>query len=333
MQNPFLNPNLSMKAKGLFGHYAAIGKVVSADELSISMPEGRDSIQAAINELKLAGYIITYREHINKKWNSYMKFTQGAKDLIEGDKSFLILDKNTEIVKENDKSAGHTDNGFSGHMYVCTTAVTNTNTMSTIDSSIYKDTNVSLYIARTPSSKEKEGDMSWNLDGEKPKSKSQARRFAIQNLDNDISGSVGKLEDKVANRQAKYGAISNSVTHRNNKPEEEWTTGDLVAEFISLFSSSPAGNLTMQINTQQLSIWINRRIKLGATRQQVLSAIRMFFDDPRNLNGAGTGLPIWRRFLAKYQSLEGRAIQVKPDYEVNKAHQEKMLRLLGGNNV
>jgi hypothetical protein len=56
----------------------------------------------------------------------------------------------------------------------------------------------------------------------------------------------------------------------------------------------------------------------------------MFFEDPRSLNDAGTGIPIWRRFVARYQVLEGKAIEEKPDYEVNKAHQEKMLKLLGG---
>jgi hypothetical protein len=55
----------------------------------------------------------------------------------------------------------------------------------------------------------------------------------------------------------------------------------------------------------------------------------MFFDDPRNLNGAGTGIPLWRKFIGKYQMLEGR-VEEKQDYEVNKAHQEKMLKLLGG---
>lgn len=168
--------------------------------------------------------------------------------------------------------------------------------------------------------------MSWNLDDEEPRPKKKFRLDA----EDDSVGAVGKLEDKKAMRQAKYGSVPNSVTHRSNKPEEDWSTKDLVSEFASLLSTSSAGHFTMQINTRSLALWINEQVGKGATRQQMLSAIRMFFEDPRSLHDAGTGLPIWRRFIARYQVLEGKAIEEKPDYEVNKAHQEKMLKLLGG---
>ncbi|CAB4122156.1 hypothetical protein UFOVP27_78 [uncultured Caudovirales phage] len=310
MQSPYSNPYLSMRARGLFAYYAELGRVVSADELSAVMPEGRDAIQGAINELKQAGYVITAREHINNKWTSYMKFTQGAKELLGTDTGFSGL-------------------GKSGHMYDCTTAVTSTSDISIVDNAIYKDTNVSLYILGAELPIEKEVEMGWELDGEEPKPK---KKFKLDSED-DAVGAVGKFEDKKAMRQAKYGSVPNSVTHRTNKPDEDWDTNDLVAEFAMLLGQSSAGHLTMQINTRSLALFINQQVGKGATRHQLLKAIRMFFGDPRNLNDAGTGLPIWRRFVAKYQVLEGKAIAEKPNYEVNKDHQEKMLKLLGGSNV
>lgn len=310
MQSPYSNPYLSMRARGLFAYYAELGRVVSADELSAVMPEGRDSIQAAINELKQAGYVLTAREQINGKWTSYMKFTESAKKLISTDTGF----------------SGHWD---SGHLYNCTT--TSTNDISIVDSTVVEVLRTSTTLgAELPI---KEGvEMGWNLDGdesEKPRGSVKIR--VMQEAEAD-PGAVGKLEDKKAMRQAKYGAAA-SVTHRSNKPEETWTTEDIVSEFASLLGASSAGNLTMQLNTRSLAMWINQQVGKGATRQQVLLAVRMFFEDPRNLNGAGTGLPVWRRFIAKYQVLEGRVVEEKETYEVDKTHQEKMLRLLGGKNV
>jgi hypothetical protein len=302
MQSPYSNPYLSMRARGLFAYYVELGRVVAADELSAVMPEGRDAVQGAINELRRANYIRTTREWNGTKWFSVMKFTDEAKRLIG------------------------LNTGFSGLLSVSTTAVTSTSDISTIDNAIYKDTNVSLYILGAELPKEKEDEMSWNLDEEDPQPK---KKFRFEAEDDSV-GAVGKIEDKKAMRQAKYGAVPNSVTHRSNKPEEDWNTNDLVAEFALLLGQSSAGHLTMQLNTRSLALWINQHVGKGATRQQMLSAIRMFFEDPRNLHEAGTGLPIWRRFVARYQVLEGKAIEEKPDYEVNKAHQEKMLRLLGG---
>lgn len=295
-----------MRARGLFAYYAELGRVVSAEELSAVMPEGRDSIQSAINELKQAGYILTAREQVNGKWNSYMKFTEGAKVLLGTDNGF----------------SGHS---ISGHMYNCSSAVTSTSTVSIVDSPIVEVLRTSTILGKN-FPKEERVEMGWDLDGKEPKPK---KKFKIDAEDDSV-GAVGMVEDKKAKRQAKYGAVPNSVTHRSNKPEEDWSTGDIVSEFASLLSLSSAGHLTMQLNTRSLALWINQKVGQGATRQQILTSVRMFFEDPRSLNDAGTGIPIWRRFVARYQVLEGKAIEEKPDYEVNKAHQEKMLKLLGG---
>jgi hypothetical protein len=305
MQSPYSNPYLSMRARGLFAYYAELGRVVSADELSAVMPEGRDSIQSAINELKQTGYILTAREQVNGKWNSYMKFTEGARALLGTDNGF----------------SGHS---ISGHMYNCSSAVTSTSDISIVDSSIVEVLRTSTILGKNFPIKERV-EMGWDLDGEQPKPKKKFRLDA----EDDSVGAVGKVEDKKAMRQAKYGSVPDSLTHRSNKPEEDWSTNDIVAEFASLLGLSSASHLTMQLNARSLALWINQQVGKGATRQQMLSSVRMFFEDPRNLNGAGTGVPIWRRFIGKYQMLEGR-VEEKPDYEVNRAHQEKMLKLLGG---
>jgi len=308
MQSPYSNPYLSMRARGLFAYYAELGRVVSADELSAVMPEGRDSIQGAINELKANLYIKTTREWNGTKWFSSMKFTEGAKKL---------LSLNT---------------GFSGLLYIDSDATTNTST--TTSNNPIVELLRSSTISRTASSRNERGnEMGWDLDGEQPKPK---KRFRID-AEDDSSGAVGKVEDKKALRQAKYGAKdleSDPLQNRSNKPEADWSTKDLVAEFGALLNRSQARDVPMQLNTQHLSIWINKMVGEGVTRQQMLLAIRMFFEDPRHLNDPGIGVQIWRRFIAYYPTAHGLVTreELPTSYvdEEFKAQQDKMLRLLGG---
>lgn len=308
MKSPYSNPYLSARAKGVFAYYAELGRPVSADEMSAVMPEGRDALQLAINELKRFGYIITTREQVNGKWNSYMKFTESAKKLLS------------------------TDTGFSGLLYVYsdTATVTSTNDLSTVDKPI-----VGLLrnptISRTASLKEGE-EMGWNLDGEETPEPSKVK---VAREAEATPGAVGKILDKAAMRKEKYGAQSQlSVKHRSHKPESEWNTKDLVSEFGSLLNQSPAGHLTMQVNGQQFASWINQQVGKGVSRQNILAAIRMFFEDPRNLHDAGVGAPLWRRFIGYYQTVEGKVTREELpesyDEEMIRTQQEKMLKLLGG---
>jgi hypothetical protein len=66
----------------------------------------------------------------------------------------------------------------------------------------------------------------------------------------------------------------------------------------------------------------------------MLAAIRMFFEDPRNLNDAGSGVPLWRKFIAYYQTVEGTVAREELpdsyDEDMVRRQQEKMLKLLGG---
>jgi len=316
VRSPFSNPYLSARAKGIFAYYSELGRPVSADEMSAVMPEGRDAIQSAINELRRAGYIRTTREWNGTKWISVMKFTK-------------------EAIMSNPKVL---NTGFSGLLYDYSQSTINSNT---INSYPIVELLRSSTISRISSSKEEGAEMPWNLDGEETndgefQSKSQMRRANIEREADDASGAVGKVEDKVAMRKAKYkgkGLSTASIRHRDNKSEETWNTSDLVSEFASLLNKSTASELTMQINTQQFAIWINQKVRLGVSRAHMLAAIRMFFDDPRNLNDAGIGIPLWRKFIAFYQSIEGKKFteeKVVYEDEAFLAHQEKMLKLLGG---
>ena len=316
MKSPYSNPYISARAKGIFAYYSELGRPVSADEMSAVMPEGRDAIQSAINELRRSGYIRTTREWNGTKWISVMKFTK-------------------EAIMSNPKVL---NTGFSGLLYDYSQSTISSNT---IDSYPIVELLRSSTISRISSSKEEGAEMPWNLDGEETpdgefQSKSQMRRVSIQQEADAAPGSVGKVEDKAAMRKAKYagkGFSTSSIRHRRNKPEESWGTADLVSEFASLLNDSSAGALTMQLNTQQFAIWINQKVKLGVTRSHILAAIRTFFDDPRNLNDAGVGIPLWRKFISFYQSVEGKKFteeNVVYEDDAFLAHQVKMLKLLGG---
>lgn len=300
MQSPYSNPYLSMRARGLMAYYVELGRVVSADELSAVMPEGRDAIQGAINELKQSNYIKTTREWNGKTWHRVMSFTEPAKTL---------LFPNT---------------GFSGLLYIDSDIATNTS-ISTSTNNLHTSTS-----AFTNKEKKGEEEMAWNLDGEEEKPKRKSFRVEVE----DTPGSVGKILDKQAARNAKYKAKveEDSLSHRSNKAEEDWTTNDLVAEFYDL-TNKVAPGLPYQVNAQEIAKCVNKFYREGADRVVILKAIRMFFEDNNNLLQVGSGLPLWRRFMAYYpkvqQNLSKKATTVYMTDE-DLAHQEKMLKLLGG---
>jgi hypothetical protein len=142
----------------------------------------------------------------------------------------------------------------------------------------------------------------------------------------DETGVVGKIEDLQAKRNAKYKttkieAVPASAL-RHERPEESWTTNDLVAEFYSL-SREAAPGIVSQVNGGQLASWINRQVGQGVPRIRVLRALRAFFDDPRNIRDAGAGQPLWRRFTAYFPSAQ---IQVGYDHDTA-AEKELMAKM------
>jgi len=231
MQSPFSNPYLSLTARGLFAYYKELGRVVSSDEISSAVPEGRDAIRTAMRELKQFGYITSVKAQVNGQWRTQLKFTEGAKKLIS------------------------TDDGFSGALYIDSTSTSSLTTSKTNR----------VEVLRTST-----------LEGAAPLREEEA---------------MG------------------------------WN-----------FTSKHAPGVPGQVNADEISKCINKLYREGVPRVNMLKAIRMFFEDPRNLHNAGVGQPLWRKFMAYYPTVHGLTEKTETTYadEEFLAHQEKMLKLLGG---
>ena len=294
MQSPYSNPYLSLRARGLYAFYIETGRVLSADEISTAVPEGRDAIRSAMKELKDAGYIKAVKAQVGGQWRTTLKFTDD----------------------------GLSGVGNPGVLY----SLLNTNDITT-------SLNV-LEVLRTSNTsaalKPKEGiEMGWpNLDENLPKKKNDI---------DETPGAVGRIDDKKAMRNAKYKktkfeAVPASM-RRYERPEETWTSKDLVSEFYDLVREKASG-IPGQINGEQLAKWINKTIsESDATNLSILKAIRVFFADPRLLNDAGIGQPIWRRFIAFYPTIHGITSRVAETDFVDEdalANQERLLKLLEG---
>jgi len=298
MKSPYSDPNLSLRARGLFAYYVEVGRVLSAEEMSASVPEGRDAIRNAMAELKLQGYIKAVRHQDNSgQWRTNLKFT---------------------------------DNGLSGVLYMDRGIVTNTNTsdMSTRVKSIDTVTNVTVSIEAAPQT-EKGIKMGWDMfeDSTPPKSKKKV-------LDTeDDSGAIGKVNTlKVGGARRKKTKVEVEARNRINVPEEDWVTGDLVAEFYDLYIATCGGSGAVnQISGKQLATWINKRVGEGVERIHILKGMRMFFGDTRVISDPGFGLPMYQRFMKYYGMIHGMVSRVDEPIGLDEdmlAHQEKMLKLL-----
>jgi len=296
MKSPYSDPNLSLRARGLFAYYVEVGRVLSADEMSASVPEGRDAIRNAMAELKLHRYIKAVRHQDNSgQWRTTLKFT---------------------------------DDGLSGVLYIDRGTMTNINTsdISTSDKGIDTVTNVTVSIGAAPQTA-KGTEMGWSMfeDSTDPKSKKKV-------LDTEYdSGAVGKVNTlKVGGARRKKTKVELEARNRINVPEEEWTTGDLVAEFYDLYMEIHNG-APNQVNGQHLITWINKRVGEGVQRIHILKGIRMFFGDARVVADPGLGLPMYQRFMSYYGTIHGKVSRVDEPIGLDEdtlAHQEKMLKLL-----
>ena len=296
MKSPYSDPNLSLRARGLFAYYVEVGRVLSADEMSASVPEGRDAIRNAMAELKQHRYIKAVRHQDNSgQWRTNLKFT---------------------------------DDGLSGVLYMDRGIVTNTNIsdISTSDLNIDTVTNVTVSIGAAPQT-EKGIEMAWSMfeDSTDPKSKKKV-------LDTeDDSGAIGKVNTlKVGGARRKKTKVEHTARNRINVPEEDWTTNDLCAEFYDLLIVVN-NNAPNQMNAKHLATWINKRVAEGVDRFSILKGIRMFFADSRMFYDIGIGLPIYQRFMSYYGTIHGKVSRVDEPIGLDEdtlAHQEKMLKLL-----
>jgi hypothetical protein len=238
----------------------------------------------------------------NGQWISQLKFTEEALKLIP---------------------AG---NGFSGHLYIDNYITTSDITTST---NIDIDTNVSISI---PEQAREGEEMPWNLDGEEKPKESVKSRVAKEV--EAVPGAVGQIDDRQTRLNAKYKLtkVEKASRNRHEVPEEQWGTSDLIGEFYELAhkldSSAPS-----QVNNVRMAGWINKQVGQGVERVAILKAIRMFFKDSRLTRDVGVGKPLYQRFFAFYPMVHGTVSKKKEvEYETPEfmAHQEKMLRLLGG---
>ena len=133
MLKPIVNPKLSLRARSLFYYFAEKGRVFSADDLKKSeeFSEGRDVLQAAINELKDLKYIKSVRLQNNGQWIARLKFTEEAKKLLS------------------------TVPSFSGHLYIDNYITTSTSDISTSTNIVNNPNGLLTMGAQAPLSPEK----------------------------------------------------------------------------------------------------------------------------------------------------------------------------------
>jgi hypothetical protein len=305
MQAPNLNPYLSGMARALWMVYATVGRPMSTEEVIESnyMNEGRDAIRAAASELKRTGYIKAFKEQVaGGRWVTTLRFTPMGQHYLD------LFNWNYQPMP--------------GIPTVGEPGIT-----SKLDSSNRLEI---LRISNLGADAPREEIMPWPIDEPQPKKKRE--------LDTDYEvGSVGKVEDKIAKRNAKYKKTTiestPAVMRRYEKPEELWDTKDLIGEFYDLVKEHAPG-VPSQVNGKYLATWINDLVGKGTPRVAILKAIRMFFSDPRLYSDAGVGHPLYRRFFQFYPTVHGKVIQPEVKEYVDDdfaAHQEKMLKLLGGN--
>lgn len=302
MRSPYSNNALSARARGVYATYVEYGRILTPEEAETVFPEGRDAIRAAKRELKLAGYIKAVRVNVNGNWRTVEKFT----------------DSTIQLTLED---------GFSGVLSPISTSDKSTSSLNK-----FKFTNVNLNLRAAP---EVEGGNPMAWPGFEEEAKPSAKKRAAQEVDS-TPGAVGKIDDrqKRLNEKYKKTKIEAMPEHmrRNERPEEEWSTSDLVAEFYDLVRKGAPG-APGQINGKRLAAWINRQVGEGIERIFILKAMRMFFDDPRLMNTAGIGEPLWIKFFAYYPTVHGIVSRVADkDFEDDdlRARQEHMLKLLEG---
>ena len=298
MKSAYSDPNLSLRARGLFAYYIEVGRVLSAEEMSASVPEGRDAIRNAMAELKFHKYIKAVRHQDNSgQWRTLLKFT---------------------------------DDGFSGILYIDSDTVASTSDISTSDLNIDTVTNVTVSIGAAPLKENRRSEMAWpgleeNTTPEKPK------RGVLDTEDD--SGAIGKVSSlKVGGAKLRKTKVEQVARNRVNVPEENWTTNDLCAEFYDLLITVN-NNAPNQMNAKHLATWINKRVAEGVDRLSILKGMRMFFGDPRMFHDIGIGLPIYQRFMKYYGTIHGIVSRVAESTKLDEdtlAHQEKLLKMLEG---
>lgn len=284
---------MSLRARGLLALFRDMGRVISSTEAVALVSEGRDAIRSAYRELESLGLISRDRFQTSTgHWVTEYRFTDAWK----------------------------TDDGFSGALLVGQLEANNLNLADITPNGVISTSSGS---PKCPNLEEEEYvQMPWP-------------GFESQKQDEDApSGAVGRVLDKTQERNAKYKKTRLEAVpehmRRHERPEQDWTTADIVSEFYDQTRKHAPG-APGQVNGKNLSSWINQRVGEGTPRIAVLKAVRMFFSDPRLIRDPGVGQPFWRRFVAFYPTVHGIVVkdEVRPmsDAEFNE-YSERMVRLL-----
>ena len=280
---------LSLRAIGLLRFYKDLGRALPANEVAAFVKEGRDAIRAAMKELEDAGLIKFHKFQINGQWRTEVQLVQ---------KPF-----SQEI----------TGNGFSGALpedplltssYITTSHITTSHiTTSTNDYSLDIDTytNKKSKLRLVKEEKKKEEEKIITTESEFPPG------VSVHRLGIDPIG---------------------DPNHRSNKPEVNWTTKDLVSEFMHI--AYERGFASVPIPGDEVGKIMNKLFSDGLTRYQILQLIRKFFVTniwpsmihPRSL---------WASFMSFAYKWKDAVDKEPVNYRLSPEfleHQKKMLKLL-----
>jgi hypothetical protein len=122
----------------------------------------------------------------------------------------------------------------------------------------------------------------------------------------DILG-VGKIEQKkpVAKKTKTYSVPVSS--RRGKKEPAKWSPMDLGGEFSSRVSQRFPTYLG-QANAVVCAKVFGRLMKTkGIPPTEILAAMDLFFDDDRNFNDIGAGIPLWLKFIRSFPYIQEQA--------------------------
>lgn len=305
---------LTSKARFIYLLCVHTGRVLTVDELVSFLPEGRTAITNGMSELKRAGYIKTLRYQTKSgRFGTQLLFSDDSLNYIEP-----TIEEPTV-----------------GEPLVTISSTANSLDITNSDNSIeVLRTSILPHGLRPMRSlpevgKSEEDDMAWPFEEQKPEPKRGE-------IDDSATGAVGNIEDKKKMRQLKYTkfeAVPKSAL-RQDRPEQDWKTPDLVAEFYDLLRDKAPG-VPGQVNGARLATYINKNIRDGATHLGILKAIRMFFNDPRLIREAGYGQSLMIRFFKFYPTVHAKvnSVTVEEDQYLTESllrKQNEMLKALGG---
>lgn len=314
---------LTSKARFLYLLCVHTGRVLTVKEMQGFLPEGETAIANGMRELKNAGYIV---EKILRGSNG-----QVWTDLSFGDDSLNVTPESIRPDLGNP--------GVGEPLIIDSEAANNlvlANSVNRLE--VLRTSNLphGLRPMRSLSGvgeiESEEAVMAWPFEDEKP----QPKRGQI---DDSATGAVGNVEDKKKKLQMKYTkfeAVPKSAD-RADRPEQDWKTPDLVAEFYDLLRQHAPG-VPGQVNGARLATYINKMVREGATHIGILKAIRMFFSDPRLIREPGYGQTLMVRFFKFYPTVHAKvnAVKVEENEFLTDSllrKQEEMLKTLGGKNV